>query len=387
MLAICSDLDETPDKETYFEIMRYLNTTEKTRIGRGVGLEVGNTIYFDMPLSEFSYWNTDEASREMIRTLARSGHIDCLHSYGDLAMTRADVERALNEMAKHDCKLEVWVDHGRAPSNFGADIMQGMGDVPGSKAYHSDLTCAYGIKFTWLGRVTSVIGQGVARKLGGVFNARHPLAAGRTYLKEAAKGILGNWGNTKYKMHGTNDILREVRLRDGQAVFEFMRCNPHWGGVSSAEKGADICDVLTKSFLEKLIDREGFCILYTHLGKIKNREEVFNERARRAFEQLSQYAKDRQILVTTTRRLLGYCRALGKATVSDRRMSESSSVEIRYDGPESDLAGLTIYSGDPAGFEIKLNGSLVRNAILNSPDQTGCPSVSSPWYPLEFPVL
>ena len=119
MLAICSDLDETPNKDIYFEIIRYLNTTGPTRIGRGVKLEIGNTIYFDMPSGQFSYWNTDDAGREMIRALIRSGHIDCLHSYGDLATTRAHADRALNELSRRDCKLEVWVDHGVAPSNLG----------------------------------------------------------------------------------------------------------------------------------------------------------------------------------------------------------------------------------------------------------------------------
>ena len=88
MLAICSDLDETPDRHVYWETMKFLNTTEETTMGSGVGLEVGNSIYFDMPPDQFAYWNTDDAGREMVRSLIQSGHIDCLHSYGDLATTR-----------------------------------------------------------------------------------------------------------------------------------------------------------------------------------------------------------------------------------------------------------------------------------------------------------
>ena len=79
MLAICSDLDETPDRETYWNIMRYLNTGQQTAMGTGVNLEVGNSIYFDMPANQFAYWNTDDAGRAMIRMLIKSGHIDCLH--------------------------------------------------------------------------------------------------------------------------------------------------------------------------------------------------------------------------------------------------------------------------------------------------------------------
>ena len=88
MLAICSDLDETPNKDIYFETARYLNTTEETSLGKGVGLEVGNTIYFDMPEHNFSYTNTDDDGRQKIHQLIDSGHIDCLHSFGDFVKTR-----------------------------------------------------------------------------------------------------------------------------------------------------------------------------------------------------------------------------------------------------------------------------------------------------------
>lgn len=48
MLAIASDLDETPGIGVYLESMRYLNTRADTPMGPGVGLEVGNSLYFDM---------------------------------------------------------------------------------------------------------------------------------------------------------------------------------------------------------------------------------------------------------------------------------------------------------------------------------------------------
>jgi hypothetical protein len=137
ILAICSDLDETPDRHVYWEIMRFLNTTDQTAMGPGVGLEVGNTIYFDMPPDQFAYWNTDDAGRQMVRTLIKSGHIDCLHSYGDLATTREHAGKALDELTRHDCKLQVWIDHGRAATNLDPDIMHGHGDEVGHPAYHA----------------------------------------------------------------------------------------------------------------------------------------------------------------------------------------------------------------------------------------------------------
>ena len=55
MLAICSDLDETPTLDVYRESLRFLNTTEPTAMGGGVGLEIAHSIYFDMAAGEVSY--------------------------------------------------------------------------------------------------------------------------------------------------------------------------------------------------------------------------------------------------------------------------------------------------------------------------------------------
>src|SRR5882724_8721210 len=118
LLAISSDLDETPHRSVYRESMRFLNTTESTSMGQGVGLEVGNSIYFDMPPDQFAYWNTDDSGRTMVRALIRSGHIDTLHSFGNLATTRDHARRALEELARHSCQLQVWIDHAVAPTNF-----------------------------------------------------------------------------------------------------------------------------------------------------------------------------------------------------------------------------------------------------------------------------
>ncbi len=256
-LAICSDLDETPTADDYFDMMRLLNTTETTRLGTGVGLEVGNSIYFDMPPSQFWYWNGDARAREAVRALILSGHVDCLHSFGDLASTRAHAGRALDELARHGCSMKVWVDHAVAPSNFGPDIMRGSGDVEGSPAYHADLTCAFGIEYVWRGRVTSVIGQDVPRRLGGIAQWRHPAASSMTAAKEAAKGWLGRAGSVRYISHRANDLLWTSRLRSGQTVNEFLRANPSWAGISVHETADGLGEVMTGSFLDRLVSRGG----------------------------------------------------------------------------------------------------------------------------------
>ncbi len=395
MLAICSDLDETPDWHTYWEIMRFLNTTETTAMGPGVGLEVGNSIYFDMPREQFAYWNTSDEGREMIRSLIQSCYVDCLHSYGDLATTRRHAVHALEELERHNCKLKVWVDHGTAATNFGSDIMKGHGDEPGHQAYHADLTINYGIEYICRGRVTSITGQDVPAELGGIFVKNHPAASGQTLLKETVKRVLARAGNKKYTMHWPNEVLYPVTLRDGRPVYEFMRCNPHWGGVSSCDQGRHIDKVLTGDMINRLIERGGTCVLYTHLGKIDNPNIPFNKAAVKAFRGLAEAFQSRSILVTTTGRLLEYRRAVREITYTSRWNGGNLCINVKTQKSKilnselsaSDLSGLTFYVPNAEKISIKVDDRKVPDLKCNPPDHTGQSSVSLAWPKLEFPKL
>lgn len=394
MLAICSDLDETPDWRTYLGIIRYLNTSQHTELGTGVGLEVGNSIYFAMNPGEFSYWNADETERDMIRTLIRSGHIDCLHSFGDLATKRFHAGRALEELSRHGCRLEVWIDHAVAPSNFGQDIMHGLGDMPGSDIYHADLTYGFGIRYVWRGRVTSVIGQEVRRDLGGIYDRRIPLVSGKTVAKEFAKGVLAYLGSEKYAMHGPNQVIRNARLRSGHEVYEILRSNPYKGGVNRGETAEGLAEVINESFLDCLVRRGGICVLYTHLGKIQRRDEPFGIHTRRALELLARYAQEKKILVTTTRRLLRYCRNLHEVSVSAKKGEGDFRIEIMRkhgnadaDDNWSELEGLTLFVPDSPGTRVFVGERQISNLQRNAPDNNGMTSVSFPWKKLEFPSL
>ncbi len=386
MLAICSDLDETPDKDVYFEISKYLNTTQLTSMGTGVGLEVGNTIYFDMPPNQFSYWNTDDQGRARVRELIRAGYIDCLHSYGDLATTRNNVERALSELVYHNCQLKVWIDHAQVPTNFGGDIMCGYGDVLGADAYHADITTAYGIEYVWRGRVTSVIGQNIPKNLHGIVNWAHPLDSGKTLAKEVFKGLLAKAGSEKYAMHAGNAILRKISLRSGQNVREFFRANPFWGGVGLSATASGLASVLTREMLECLMAREGVSVLYTHLGKIKNRTELFPAKTISALEVLAQYSRGRKILVTTTKRLLDYCTMIDRVKYVARNVKDKIVINVEWGGDIRELGGLT-FQGDIKCAEIHVNGTRLghlRNAQLFKFREGDCLGLQ--WDRLEYPT-
>jgi hypothetical protein len=385
MLAIASDLDETPDRRVYAESMRFLNTCELTAMGRGLGLEIGNSIYFDMPPDQFAYWNTDDAGRAMVQAMIRSGHVDVVHSFGDLATTRAHAHRALDELARHGCRPEVWIDHAVAPTNFGPDIMRGQGDVPGAAAYHADLTHDFGIRYVWRGRVTSVIGQGVPRSLRGILKLGRPAVSLRTAAKELAKGLLARAGSEKYAMHGQNAVLRRASLRSRHEVFEFLRSNPCWRAVDRGETADGIAEVLVPSMLRHLVRREGVCILYTHLGKVRRRDEPFGLRTRTALRLLAREHRTGHVLVTTTRRVLGYCRALGEIICAVTPRADGVRIDVSTGLPDRDLAGLTFYVADPGRTAIVLNGREATAVRRNAADDTGRRSISLPWPALEFP--
>lgn len=396
MFAICSDLDGTPGKQAYLEIMRFLNTTDMTAMGPGVGLEVGNSIHFHAKPQRFSYWSTNDAGREMVRALIHSGHIDCLHSFGERVFVRAEVKKALDDLQKHNCRLKVWVDHGGAVTNFGSDIMQGRGDEVGHSAYHADLTIEYGVQFVWRGRITSVIGQDVPARLAGMLNWHHPILSSRTLLKEMAKRAHARCGDMVYAMHGSNAILRPVNLRDGRPVYEFMRCNPHYGGVSSCAQGTDIGEVLTQDMLNCLVDRQGTCILYTHLGKnIADVKIPLNKDAVEGLHRLAEAHRNKRILVTTTRRLLEYCLAAKEISYSTSKHNNRLYINLDThspnraigDVPLDDLSGLTFYVPKPEVTCFTVDGTEVDNLVHNPPDCTGHPSVSFPWPRLALPQM
>ncbi len=335
MLAVCSDLDETPGAETYLATSRYLNTNSRTSFGTGVNLEVGNTIYFYMDAPQFSYWNTTDAVREAVRNLIGSGHIDCIHSFGDTASRREQVQETLEHLDAFDCRLRVWIDHAVAVTNFGADIMQGEGDLPGSPAYHADLTFDYGVRYVWRGRVSSMHGQDAPPSTGGIWRPEQPGGSLVTLGKETAKRALAAFGAGRYVMHGRNRLLRDVTLRDGRHATEFLRSNPHPLGVSAGDNAEGLAAALSDAFLDRLVARRAKAIVYTHLGKRIDSRTGFPPATRAALEKLKERTHQEEILVATTRRVLDFSRL--SQTLSFTTQDSGEVLDILLDDSVGDL--------------------------------------------------
>lgn len=388
-LAICSDVDCTPDFATYLEIMKFLNTPGQTRMGRGVDLEIGNSFYFLAPPFRYAYWNLSESERGRTRELIQSGHIDCLHSIGEDARTREHAANAYEELSRYDCSVQVWVDHSKTPTNLGPDIMKGHGDEVGHSAYHADLMAEYGIRYVWRGSVTGVVGQETDGFRAPRISAYHPCSSAVTLAKHLVK--VQCKGNFRFESIAANRLVWPVKLRDGSRCYEFLRSNPHWAGTEHASC-CDLSAILVPGVIEKLIRRRGISIIYTHLCAGLEADNKFPNDVVAGFHKLAEYA-DNKLLVTTTRRLLGYCRARTEVECHNKIMPDGTTElhlshangEIPLD--RDDVHGLTFYVRDAQKTRIYWNGTPFSNIAVNPPDETGMSSVSIPWPTLRFPDL
>jgi hypothetical protein len=171
-----------------------------------------------------------------------------------------------------------------------------------------------------------------------------------------------------------------------------MRCNPFRGGVSGAATADGLGEVLTLDFLNRLVERQGVCVLYTHLGKTSQPDSVFPPRTIEALRRLSAFSERRDLLVTTTRRLLRYCLA---TRLVDIRLVHDDQGEVVYldtsgihgQGMPADVSGITIYVTDSDSARVVVDSVEVTDLRRNPADESGLQSVSLPWQPLCFPDI
>ena len=151
-----------------------------------------------------------------------------------------------------------------------------------------------------------------------------------------------------------------------------------------------------QAFLDRLVRRGGVSVLYTHVGKIRDSVVPFEPPTVISLRRLAERAHRGEILVTTTRRLLGYCRARSELSVAASRDGEGYRFALRRSGLQletaspsrpGELAGLTVYTEDPERTRVTLGGEEVTALRRNGPDHMGRRSVSLPWPNLEFPDL
>jgi hypothetical protein len=401
-LAISSDIDATASTDEFLAIQRFLNTTGPTPMGDGVGLEIGNSFFFYDEKRTFSYFTHEERARQVIIDHIHTGYIDFLHTYGDAATERDQMLRGLDELNRHDCKLDVWINHYGSHSNLTQKFAYALGgrndgDIPGTPAYHADATLQYGIKFVWVGVNTRLIGQSAARSgfpLRTVFDRQHARVSAANMVKELRKKWLGHRGDPRYTILAHNRLTQPLTLADGQQVHEFLRYCNHPVNISQGATSRGLAYAISKRALDQLKAVEGFSIVYTHFGQNDGCGQPICKDTCDALRHLAREHRDGSIYVTTTARLLRYHNASEHLKWSAKQDNGQTYIYIEsLDDPvfgcslpaAEQLQGLTFYVPDSQHAAIYLNGTPIESIQRNPADHTGRPSVTIPLTHLTYP--
>jgi len=378
-LTVCSDIDET-GFEPFLHIHHFLNSTEGTLLGPGLGLPIGDSFWMydepDAPESAFAYFNglTHEPSKyaPLMRDFMAAGILDVLHTYGNFkspdAFCRILAQQALEELDRYHLKIRTWTNHG---DNFNRQkiggLSGGLGDVP-SDLYHADLLKTYGMRFFWEqeAQVTSVVGQDRSFHFAEAY-WQSPLFSGiRLKGKYALKGFLSQLDRLNFKLSKThflpgepfssdNALLNPVVLRDGNRLLKFRRF-----GNGRLDWSDHLPVLLSEQVVQALIEKEGYLIAYIHLGSriFPSNNLPFSPESVQAFQRIARYSKDSLWVHTTTRILTyNYVRNNLQWTVEETDshylirvlgVSSLDSAELTAD----DFAGLTFCA--PADKPVKL---------------------------------
>ena len=404
-LAICSDIDETESIEEFLTIQEFLSGSGETEIGPGLGLEIGNSLWFynqslhgtgtdtdklmetsqtfrDNPDSGISLFigmsDSLNPYADCLTELIRLGYIDALHSYGHFdksGFSRHLAERAIAFLRQKSLTVDVFINHGgRENRNNLGDASWFEGDNKESGNYHADITTKAGIKFLWRGHLTHCVGQD--GELTFLNRAR--------LIYEAIQDIFFAAQDFPHN----NRLVNIFDLDDGQKLFEFVRFINPWGKYSTADEEF-IGFQLGPDVIDQLIENRGNLIFYTHLGSNKT-GPVLHRKTVEALRYIKEKNRQGDLLVTTTSRLLNY--NIHHRYLFWHSQSKADSLIIRIDSianpvegsyvPEScDLAGITFYVPDDRLIAIQING-LQLEFIVNRRDERGKSSVTIPWAPL-----
>lgn len=412
-LTICSDIDAT-DYQSFILVQKFLNTVKETPLGKGLGLEIGNSFWFYSdpanPDHALSYFEPDKRTlspyAENLRELIRAGYLDVLHSYGnfsrDYPFKRELAERAIQELIRYNLQIKVWTNHGDRFNcqSIGAGSA-GAGDIPPSPdcpnpCYHCDLLKTLGIRYFWESErgLTELAGQ--ERRLNSSDSALlNPATDLPVKLRKLFHSILVFFPKSRDALSGythlsrKNDLIEPIILRDGTPMIRFCRF-----GHARFDWGDDLPRIMNQRFLECLLKNQGISIIYIHLGDRRRKgNSALTPKTIHSLRILTSYYDQGRMLVSTTCRLLGYITMFKLLNYAIQR---GNTTDILVDFPDAfssfglkigveDLQGLTFYTKEPIKTRIIFEGKTLPT-VINPPDGSGMSSIMVPWEKLTFPL-
>jgi hypothetical protein len=375
MLAINSGVERT-SLESFREVHRFLNTRERTPLGRGLGLDIaGSLSVFGQRPGELALLvgGCESAEADEVSHYARTGWIDTLHTFGtpgSEAFGREHARTAIETLRARGLHLATWVNgRGRASGqNFGTRSST-RGDVPGAREFHTDLLLDYGVQFAW------------------------NQATGAAF--------------------GFDRMLRPMQLRDGQRLWGFSRHTTEVGSAAERiatehgvklgrnEHGEELCPnwwpellpyQLSEEKLDRLLARGQFCVIAQNLGA-SGGNEVLSADAIGALRRLRQHQDDGRLLVARTSRMLEYQRVsehLAYEVGSGGRLEiEITSVRDPVLGTFvpaiEQLRGITFHVSDPSDATLFVGGRPIpKRELVLAEDDAGGPTIAIRWFKPEI---
>jgi hypothetical protein len=389
-LAICSDIDGC-DLPTFLAVHRYLNDPRS-----GLGLPVADSFFGQgRDSGQMAYFlpdgRTPGPEAQLIIQALKGGIIDSLHSWGDFNLAapqpqalRSLAARLVEELHRQDLSVKVWLNHGDPCNrqNLQARLQPGYaGDDPASPYYTADLLRPLGLKYYW---GSDLVSWPLSSRTDSPGSRLRP---GINVLKNIVKILLGQ----RQKVRTTAQIMelcQPVTLRDGLPLMAFPR---HLRGLQEPTSRHTLRHTLGGPVLDQLLAREGYLILYTHLGLPRPGpgEELFPLPDHAALDRLAHHYHTGSIWVAPTVRVLSHWLLTRHLVWTTHREGERlvihlESIQDPTTGPRplepEELPGLCFYVPPPGEVVLRLAG---RDLVLRvfGPDHTGERVVGLPMPP------
>jgi hypothetical protein len=383
-------------------LLKYINTTENTSLGQGLGLSLSSSLFFfGLGESCSIFSGIDINSRETewatrAKELIEAKLIDTNHAFGDFdsssSFVRGHAERAYNWLNKFNLKLPVYSNHGGTNNrqNVGKDATYHEGDVASSPAYHVDLFGANGVEFVWTDSmsyesfpVTHPIVPSVA-PLTAQSVAPGLLAQTRRWIGEIASGRRAKLEEQNASPVPQMPSVRIITtLQDGRSIEGLRRLRATGANAPNVSSFFNqVRNLLTASLYED----NGAAIIYQHFGVLYRenghcvpttlpalKENVAGFLS--AWRLLAREVHEGRLWMPRLATFLAYVRAVESVTLQSSPDGQIS-IETKHPGvSKEDLDGLTLYAKTTAPTVVHFKGETLA-IQRNGPDETGQYSVT-----------
>lgn len=343
------------------ELMKFLNSTENTALGNGLGLSVSSSFFFYATNNTtFGYLDGTDPSlppgkhSRRLNDYLSAGYIDTNHAFGDFdepgsLFTRAHAMRYYEELDKIGVKIPIFTNHGGPTNlqNIGKGYDYHSGDKKGSRSYHADLFLEGRVRFAWTDEL---------------------------YIEDLHRNQKG------FAPKNDAFILKDIPLNDGSSMIGFNR----YRGTGTLAPNFSSFDYQVKSIdWQELCKRNGIVIFYQHFGvAFKNYQGCHsasisflknNQHLLRPFYKLAELSDRGDVWVPRLLDLLEYLEMQRKLEINFKETENSQIFSIENAG--KNFSNLCLYVNPRKEIRVVSNGKDLP-IVYNGPDASKQYSVS-----------